>query len=344
MQTIFISVIAFLLLGSLFHNNQEIYYQSSEIRNLNLIQQDSIFFIKDDTDNKAKISYFKDSTGIFYWYRRLKTPVCLTGKCKWIDIGIYWHFNGDFLGLEVYDEHLTKTDHSIFSSKDYDKLMSVLNNDWSILREYEREGLLNENYEEIDATSGATKKEIADETVEGAVYTTYTIWHLIHKGEKEQLILLTLDQLKDSVRLETFINSSEKEVQYFLLNQFASGNITISTAMISFILKSLYRTDDLYERELALKALQSLNLSDKELQRQLSIVYPVADVRVKIRLIMFLRGKQVVSPSLYYTLCVDLLSGNSRSSSEILTILKNSPSPDNKVHDCLKELFQKEDE
>ncbi len=344
MQTFVISLIAFLLLGSLFHNDQEIYYQSSEIRNLNLIPQDTSFYIEDDTGNKVIISFFKDNKGIFYWYRRLNTPVCLTGECKWIDIGIYWYFNGEFLGLEVYDEQLTKTDHSIFRTEDYDKLMSVLSNDWSILREFEREGLLNENYEEIDATSGATKKEIADETVSGAVYTTYTIWHLIHKGEKEQLILLTLDQLKDSVRQGTFINSSEQKVHYFLLDQFASGNITASSAMTSFILQLLYKTKDLYKRELALRALQRLNLNDKELQKQLSVVYSAADMSVKIRIIKFLRGKQIVSPSFYYTLCDDLTKGNSRSSAEILTILKNSPTPENKIYDCLNEVHWKIDE
>lgn len=175
MQVTFISAILYFLLGWLCQDKKDICFQSDALKSLNLVKQDQAFYINDDSGQEIRIQMLEDSTGMIYWYRRLETPVCLTGECKLIDIGIYWQFNGDFLGLEVYGEHLTKTDHSTFSSSDYDKLILVLKDDWSILREYEQEGLLNENYEEIDGSSGATKKEIADETVTGAVYTTYTI-------------------------------------------------------------------------------------------------------------------------------------------------------------------------
>ena len=136
--------------GFLFNLKEDTCFRSDPLKELSLTQQAGTYFIRDDESEQEKVSLLEDRGGIIYWHRRIKTPVCLTGECKLIDIGLYWHCTGDFLGLEVYGEHLTKTDHSVFTSKDYDKLLSVLNNDWSVLREYERSELLNEEYEEID--------------------------------------------------------------------------------------------------------------------------------------------------------------------------------------------------
>src|SRR5690606_40150830 len=97
------------------------------------------FIILDDSGEPIEVEAMKDEKGVLYWYRRIFTPVCLTGECMMVDVGIYWYCTGEFFGLEVYGEHLTKTDHSIFSDEDYGKLMDVLANDWSSLREYELE-------------------------------------------------------------------------------------------------------------------------------------------------------------------------------------------------------------
>src|SRR5690606_38143693 len=132
---------------------------------------------------------------LLYWHRKLETEVCLTGECKVVNVGIYWYGTGEFMGLEVYGEQLTKTDHSVFSREDYDQLIAILQDDWSALREYKFEELLDAKPTALDGVTGATRKEIADEAVKGAVYTTYTLWHLIHEGEKEQLRSLMAGRL-----------------------------------------------------------------------------------------------------------------------------------------------------
>src|SRR5690606_2193023 len=93
---------------------------------------------------------------------------------------------------------LTKTDHSDFSSLAYARLESILRNEWSDLREYSAEELVEPSGSDgrVDGVTGATRKVVGDAAVEDAVYTTHTLWHLIHVGEPEQLELLALGEMK----------------------------------------------------------------------------------------------------------------------------------------------------
>lgn len=339
MQVTFIFTLMYLLSGWLCQDSNDICFQSNELKNLNLFLQKETFFIRDDLGKQSKIRLLKDSNGIIYWHRRLETPVCLTGECKLINIGIYWHFNGDFLGLEVYGEHLTKTDHSIFSSKEYDKLMTVLQNDWSILREYEREGLLDENYKEIDSSSGATKKEIANETVTGAVYTTYTIWHLIHQGEKAQLILLTLEQLEDPKILEDFIKSGSEQVLYFLFDQLNSENLKTSPIIESKVLNSINSTD-IYLSNLAFKSLSRITFNTKSLQQELALIYENSTISEKQKILTTLNNISFIVPELYNILAKDLNSEKEWFSAKILSILRYNSRQQRGVIEIAKELSE----
>lgn len=318
-----IFVVFILLSGWLIQDDKKVCFQSDELKNIQLFERNGSFEIRDDTGHPVEVVSLEDNNGILYWYRRLETPVCLTGECKLIDIGIYWYFNGDFLGLEVYDEPLTKTDHSVFGDQDYQKLLSILENDWSILREYDREGLLNEDYEEIDGSSGATKKEIAEESVTGAVYTTYTIWHLIYVGENEQIALLTLDQLNNPERLKKFVESDNKKVNEFLLDQMAAGYISIVNELSPFIIESLQSTD-LYTQNLAFKSLKHLELNNDNLQADLAGVYNNAQISAKRRLISALSEVEIIDSSLFNALESDLSIENRKMAIEILKILNNS--------------------
>ncbi|MCB0634412.1 MAG: hypothetical protein KDD15_31985, partial [Lewinella sp.] len=61
--------------------------------------------------------------------------------------------------------------------------------------------------------SGATKKEIKESIVEGALYSCYTLWHLIH-GEATQKIESYLDSIY-SDQLEAQLLYSEHEPYYY---------------------------------------------------------------------------------------------------------------------------------
>ena len=123
-------------IGMSFHSDS-IFYRSEALHSVALRPVEGTYWIRDDEDQRVEILRMEDQQGVTYWHRRIKTEVCQTGECKLVDVGLYWDCTGDFFALDVYGEHLTKTDHSTFSDDDYEHLISILSNDWSILREYD---------------------------------------------------------------------------------------------------------------------------------------------------------------------------------------------------------------
>lgn len=309
-------------IGILVMNADSIYYRSDALQELKLIPITGEYNIRDDNNNVVEITAMADAEGILYWYRRIETPVCLTGECKLVDVGLYWYCTGTFLGLEVYGEPLTKTDHSKFSDADYDKLMSVLNNDWSSLKEYDFSDLIEEKAEgDVDAASGATRKEIASEAVADAVYTTYTLWHLVHNGEKEQLSKLTADQLNKSHLANKLITNGRKEYRYFLLDLLGLGKLAPSDEINSLMMEGLKSGDDPYLKNLAFRALSMTPIDSPGIQSALAGIYPDFSPDEKLQILMALKGLRYLGSPLYHVLAKDLDIENEWFSVKILTVL-----------------------
>jgi hypothetical protein len=304
---------------------EDIYYQSDALKQLDVKPIAGAYSILDDNQERVEITALEDGQGILYWYRRIKTPVCLTGECKLIDIGIYWDCTGSFLGLEVYGEHLTKTDHSNFSQQDYDHLISILQNDWSVLREYALTDLVEDPSGEVDGASGATKKEIAAEAVADAVYTTHTIWHLIHQGEKEQLATLTLAELKSNRDLtDKLLKSGRKEYSYFLLELVGSGKLEPSAATDALVINGLKAADDPYLKKVALQALARTDVNPSSVQTELAAIYRQVALDEKLQILSALKDVHTIEQDLYEALSHDLAMENEWFLIKILNVLKHA--------------------
>lgn len=287
------------------------FFQSSDLSNQTLTLQTERYSIYDDQGQECGLLVYKDTSGLIYWYRRVQTPVCLTGECKLVDVGIYWDCTGDFFGIEIYGEHLTKTDHSVFTSEDYKRLVQILKNDWSLLREYELDGLVdNPQSDEIDGLSGATKTEIASETVENAVFSTYTIWHLVHLGEKEQLIDLTLRQLKnEKLAYETLIENENDKYRYFILSLLSQGKIAHTPQLDSLVLEGLRTKENTLVKKLSYQCLFKINL-DRNAQLDLIPIYSNSSMVNKIKILSAFDSTIVVEPELQQVFLGDLNTNN----------------------------------
>lgn len=320
-----------------------IYYQSDALQSLNLKPVVGTYSMLDDNHERVEVRALGDRQGLLYWYRKIKTPVCLTGECKLIDIGIYWDCTGSFLGLEVYGEHLTKTDHSDFSRQDYAQLIDILQNDWSILREYEMADLVEDPSGAVDGTSGATKTEIAAEAVDDAVYTTHTIWHLIHVGEKEQLAALTLKKLKSNEDfLTSLLKSEKKEYRYFLLESIGSGKLESSLSTDSLVTNGLKAESDPYLRKLAMQALSKADVNQSLLQSELAEIYRKAALNEKLQLLSALKNISTVEQNLYDALSQDLEMENEWFLIKILNVLKHAPQHSEKAIMAAQKLSKSE--
>lgn len=132
------------------------------------------------------------------FFASINTPVCIDNICKPMDIEIYWNLIGGYVGYGILEQFpLTKFDHDLFEPTDYEKLHHLLLDRHSILERKEMSDLFDPNAQpekqvtfqgvKVDAMTGATKKEIKESVVEGALYSCYTIWHLVHGGVEDSI-------------------------------------------------------------------------------------------------------------------------------------------------------------
>lgn len=332
MMTVAKVLLSLLLVGVLAGNEDKVFFRSDSLTTITLSSTGQKFTMKDDEGQVVQVSLLKDQSGVAYWYRRVKTGVCETGECKLVDVGLYWDCTGDFFGIDVYGEHLTKTDHTVFGPSDYEKLISVLSNDWSILREYEFKELTTPDHrgqgQSVDATSGATRKEIASEAVTHAVYTTYTLWHLIHGGEKEQLARLTASLLQSGEWLEKLLAASDARYQYFVLELFGKSEIGLSSSLREVILSGAGQSSDLYLQELSIKAFRSRSASNEEFQNGIAEVYSRSPNDIKVRMLTSMQDVSRVHIPLARALANDLNLDNEWLALKILPLMLKAPKPD----------------
>jgi hypothetical protein len=219
--------------------------------------------------------------------------------------------------------------------------MSILNDDWSPLREYSLSELVDEKKEDsVDVVSGATKHEIAQAAVEKAVYTTHTLWHLIHVGEKEQLAKLTAARLTGKNLLEKALQTQREKYQPFLLDMFAQGNLPQNALTESLVLGGLADATDPKLHAVTLNALQRLDLAQPALQDRLAIIYKNKKQPGRVEILTRLRPAAQLSEAFYTVLAEDLNAENPWMSVKVLAALKHSVKQSSKVLETVKKLAQ----
>lgn len=301
-------------------------YRSEGIAGLTFRSQPTAYYILDDEQDSVKVEAKVDQFGHQYWYRYVDTEVCLTGECNRIEVGLVWDLSGDFKGIEIYKDPLTKTDHSVFKPADYTKLISILENDWSVLREYTMEDLTEGPGDKVDGTSGATKKEISAESVENAVYTTFTLWHLIHQGEQEQLAVLSSRLLSNPSFLKETLAANSEKYQQLILDQYVMGNIPSSADLKDLIILTLSDPKKIRLFQSALEALAQTSLADTTFQNHIGRLYTSADVKQKVAILSSLKGEYTLYPALYTAVSQSLETNDEWLAIKILSVLAHAKS------------------
>ena len=314
-------------------------YRSQSLVGLTFKTEPAIYHILDDEQDSVEINSVVDQSGRHYWYRYVDTEVCLTGECNRIEVGLFWDLSGDFKGIEIYKDPLTKTDHSVFKPADYTKLISIMEDDWSVLREYSMADLTESpGGDKVDGTSGATKKEISAESVENAVYTTYTLWHLIHQGEKEQLAILSSRLLSRPSFLKETIAANSEKYQQLILDQYVLGNIPASTVLKDLIVQTLSDPKKMSLFQSALGALSQTSLTDTLFQNQIGQIYATADVKQKVAILSSLKGEYTLNPGLYTAVSQSLDTNDEWLAIKILFVLAHVESQSSYVLNRIKQL------
>jgi len=134
-----------------------------------------------------------DDDGVPQGYRmRLIANICPDQVCEILDVTVYWDLLGHFERLEPSPVRpLTKRNHEHFTPDDYELLSQILRDRTSSLKDLPVAWMVKEPAAgaDIDAISGATASE--PDVVEGAAYTTWSLWHWVNGDAVEQLRIRT---------------------------------------------------------------------------------------------------------------------------------------------------------
>ncbi len=115
------------------------------------------------------------------YHLSFEVHVCADQQCRMVNVTMYWDALGNYQRLECpLHAPLTRKQHDPFTPDDYRKLDRILSDRQSILGTLPFEGLVEqpqpEQVEDVDGWSGATPLTVADSVVEGAAFTTWTLW------------------------------------------------------------------------------------------------------------------------------------------------------------------------
>lgn len=169
--------------------------------------------------------YLTNSVDDLYVYESvLKTPVCNDTLCQIVQIKVFWDLIGDYIGFDTLAGYpLTKNDHLLFTTEDYNKLQATLKDGNSILGRKSESELLDNNRkrysQKIDAVTGATDLQIKNAVVDGALYSTYTLWHLVNGDIKNVLINSTINNYNSKMEQQLILSNNIKSI-IFAFKQF----------------------------------------------------------------------------------------------------------------------------
>lgn len=166
------------------------------------------------------------------FYSNINTPVCIDGACKPMYIEIYWNLLGSYVGYRTIEEEpLTKFDHDLFEEADHLRLHQLLLDNNSILKRKQLSDLFDPDAapresvtyqgKKVDAVSGATKREIKESVVEGALYSCFTIWHLVHGAVRTEMSRY-IDSLYSQELAHYFLHSDYEEYQFYAIKHMDS--------------------------------------------------------------------------------------------------------------------------
>lgn len=192
---------------------------------------------------------YKEAKSPAMFYADILTPVCIDDVCKPLYIELYWSLTGEYAGFGIYpNEKLSKFDHDVFAEDDYLKLDQLLRNPYSKLERKELEELYSTearvgedveyNGQKIDGITGATIQDIKEEVVDGALYSCYTLWHLVH-GKVQGMIKDYIDSTYDNGLQQTFLESSNSDYQLYAINRFQEEDYFANKEIIAEVLLEL---------------------------------------------------------------------------------------------------------
>ncbi len=172
---------------------------------------------------------------------RINMPVCDDKLCANVILMFYWDLAGNYVRFDTLPgKPLTKFDHKRFSDADYKKLDQILKDGNSMLRILGKEDLVDKTVKikaaSVDAVTGATPKTIKNAVVEGAVYSTYTLWHFINGAVRDSMAVYTRSIYSTQIAMR-LLKSDNFESQLFALKQWSDADFELHADFLFQVIK-----------------------------------------------------------------------------------------------------------
>ncbi|PZX49685.1 hypothetical protein LV84_04216 [Algoriphagus ratkowskyi] len=269
------------------------------------------------------IALNRDSERPLFYESTIRTTVCDDEICEIMYIKLYWDLVGDYVGYDTVATHpLTKFDHEPFTENDYSKLHELLNNDGSILKFKQKSELIDKEKikasDVVDGTTGATALEIKDEVVEGALYSSYTLWHLSHSGKIKNMINEHTEKLYDSSLKNIFIASGRTGYKYFVIQRLTDQDYISDTDLWTGFLIS----DIPLAKKKILNNIPNLLLDKESIQLELAALFSSLDVNSRTVLLNKFQDAQFVYESAIEELSKNIYLMNKNQTNVFLTLIE----------------------
>ncbi|WP_339710610.1 hypothetical protein [uncultured Kriegella sp.] len=264
----------------------------------------------------------KDATPI-YFYREVFTPVCFDNKCRPLTINLFWNITGRYLGFELPEgEFLSKTDHDPFSVDEYEKLNQILATERTPLADINYNQLTVESNShglgDIDAISAATPQNLAPYVIDGAAYTTFKLWHLIHGTTRNQVQKLTIQDISPELILKILESPVQADKIWAL--EHIDGHVGFTSDLKEKVF-DLIKGENYLIVEKALSAIHKTELDSLNVQQLLMKALIQENYNVQIRVIDKIGECNALKESVKMHLVENLGSLNGQVFKKALTVL-----------------------
>lgn len=240
----------------------------------------------------------KTTEGIpLYFYKNIETSVCYDNKCRPLNLEVFWNITGRYLGFQLPEgEFLSRYEHKPFNPEDYERLNFLLADPILPIGNRPFESLVGQaggKGNAVDAVSGATAQGVKDYVVEGAAYTTYTLWKILYGPIRAQIVDLTDGEMNPEL-LGLILKSPSSEDIVWALERLDTSS-SLSPVMEQRISDLIVRSD-YFSAYAALNAIQPRYLQTKSFQLRLLDQYPAVDYGLKKLLIETLKTAPALAP------------------------------------------------
>ena len=281
--------------------------------------------LEEDWIEPISLELITDPGGPLFYQSNIRTTVCDDEVCEIMHIKLYWDLVGDYVGYDTVAQHpLTKFDHEPFTEKDYDRLHELLNNDGSILKFKQKSELIDKEKvkasDVVDGTTGATALEIKEEVVEGALYSSYTLWHLAYNGDIKNILTNNTKSLLDDELMKALLNSNRSGYNLIAFHSFADNDyLRYKNHWLNSLKNGIPLT-----RKYILKNIPDGMWNTDLIQDDVCAMFDSFDVNTKTSLLIKLsNSKDISSKSMEY-ISRYITTMNRNQTRQFLNIIKNN--------------------